>query len=96
MILIQWMAVMTMFPYMALVMAVILALLYWRFKRKTSLLAASLWLSYFVFELLNFLRITCSGECNIRFDLLIIYPLLLLSVVIAVIALFMAPKSRVG
>jgi hypothetical protein len=35
------------------------------------------WGAYAVYELLMNARILCSGECNIRVDLLLIYPLLL-------------------
>jgi len=39
--------------------------------------AASLWLLYGVYEYLVQTRVLCSGECNIRVDLLLIYPVLL-------------------
>ena len=39
--------------------------------------AAAAWLVYAVYETLVRARVLCSGECNIRVDLLLIYPLLL-------------------
>ena len=36
-----------------------------------------LWLLYSVYEFLMYKRILCTGECNIRIDLLLIYPLIL-------------------
>ena len=35
------------------------------------------WVAYGVYEYLMYRRVLCSGECNIRVDLLLIYPLLL-------------------
>jgi hypothetical protein len=37
-------------------------------------------------------RWLCSGECNIRVDLLVIYPALLLGLVVAGISLLRRPK----
>jgi hypothetical protein len=37
-------------------------------------------------------RWLCSGECNIRIDLLVIYPALLVSLVIAAVSLFRRSK----
>ena len=36
-----------------------------------------IWLSYSVYEFLMYKRVLCSGECNIRVDLLLIYPILI-------------------
>lgn len=49
------------------------------FRRKVVTgLAAALWLAYGLYESLMYARILCTGECNIRVDLLLIYPILLL------------------
>jgi hypothetical protein len=40
--------------------------------------AATLWAAYGYYEYLMHTRVLCTGECNIRIDLLLIYPLLLL------------------
>ena len=39
--------------------------------------AASLWALYIPYEYLMYRRVLCSGDCNIRVDLLVIYPALL-------------------
>jgi len=39
---------------------------------------AVIWVVYAVYEYLMYARVLCSGECNIRVDLLLIYPALLL------------------
>ena len=36
-----------------------------------------LWMGYGLYEYLMQIRVLCSGECNIRVDLLLIYPVLL-------------------
>lgn len=54
-------------------------LILWNFVRGQLVgSAAILWALYAILETLNYLRITCSGECNIRIDLLLIYPALLI------------------
>ncbi len=42
-----------------------------------SWLAALGWMLYAPYEYLMHLRVLCSGECNIRVDLLLLWPLLL-------------------
>ncbi len=53
--------------------------------------AGVLWLGYAAYETGMKLRWLCSGECNIRIDLLLIYPLLLL---VTAISLFLLMKPR--
>jgi hypothetical protein len=53
--------------------------------------AAGAWLTYFLYEEGMRRRILCSGECNIRVDLLLIYPILL---VISVVAMAAALRRR--
>ncbi len=55
-----------------------LFLLLWRVRRRgLCAAAAGAWACYGVYEYGMRLRWLCSGECNIRVDLLIAYPLLL-------------------
>ncbi|HEY5717630.1 MAG TPA: hypothetical protein VIS52_03990 [Motiliproteus sp.] len=64
-------------------------LLLWLFRRRRrviQLLAALLWGLYTLYELAIYYRLTCSGECNIRVDLLLIYPVLLLATLLALLA----------
>lgn len=75
-------------PWIALAPALLFGLLYARVRRRLPLLAAVAWLAYFLYEEAMRRRILCSGECNIRVDLLLLYPgLLALSVAAAVSAL---------
>ncbi len=61
--------------------AVVLGLLFMACFRQTqarlTLVTGSLWILYGIYEYLMQIRVLCSGECNIRVDLLLIYPILL-------------------
>lgn len=61
----------------ALLIALALALGWRASKRRVLLNLAILWVAYALYEYLMYARILCSGECNIRVDLLLIYPPLL-------------------
>jgi hypothetical protein len=63
-------------PYLALIPAIIFGFIYFKSKQSTLIWPISLWILYSIYEELNLLRITCSGECNIRIDLFLIYPIL--------------------
>ena len=65
-------------PWLALIPVGLLLAFYWISRRRLVLVAAGFWFGYLPYELGMKLRILCSGECNIRVDLLLIYPLLLL------------------
>ena len=69
----------------------------WRSGRGALLLTtALLWLVYGVYESLMYLRILCSGECNIRIDLLLIYPLLALVSLAALVAYYLKLRKQQG
>jgi hypothetical protein len=61
----------------ALLVALALAWLWRRSGRRGWLVTALLWVAYAVYEFLMYRRVLCSGECNIRVDLLLLYPALL-------------------
>ena len=49
-----------------------------RLSRTAALtIAGAMWLLYLPYEYLMYRRVLCSGDCNIRVDLLVIYPALL-------------------
>jgi hypothetical protein len=64
-------------PALALVPAAVFGVFYLIRRSRVVLATALLWLAYFPYELAMKLRILCSGECNIRVDLLLLYPVLL-------------------
>ena len=80
-------------PLLALIPAVVLGLLYHWSRSKPALYAAIAWLVYTAWELGMHARWLCSGECNIRVDLLVIYPVLLMgSLLAAALAAWQLPR----
>ena len=80
-------------PLLALLPACVFVLVYWRTHRRSALVAAIVWLAYTLYEEAMRRRILCSGECNIRVDLLLLYPVLL---VISLVAIVSALRWRRG
>lgn len=73
-------------PWLALLPAAgFAALARWR-KGFLIWSAAVLWALYLPYELAHHWRLLCSGECNIRIDLLLIYPVLWLASLLALLA----------
>ncbi|HET7343532.1 MAG TPA: hypothetical protein VFL90_18860 [Methylomirabilota bacterium] len=68
--------VMTEQPWLAAVPAVAFLALFALSRTSITLVAAAAWLAYLGYEYAMKLRLLCSGECNIRVDLLLLYPLL--------------------
>ena len=74
-------------PWATLIPAALLALgFYWR-PRGLAGIAAGLWIAYGVYEWLMKARVLCSGECNIRVDLLLIMPALWIVTIVAAVQL---------
>ena len=73
-------------PWLALVPAALFGLAYRRRPSGVVLLAAAAWALYAAYETAMAMRWLCSGECNIRVDLLVIVPALLLLSVAALLA----------
>lgn len=64
-------------PFIAAAVGVALFLLWRRRRRVVGAMAAGAWLAYGVYEYLMHARVLCAGECNIRVDLLLIWPVLI-------------------
>jgi hypothetical protein len=72
-------------PWMAAIVACGFWLL-WRLRgHRPIAISALMWAAYLVYEYLMRWRILCSGECNIRVDLLLIYPVLGIMSLVAVV-----------
>jgi len=80
----QAMAIFIEWPWLAFVAAAAFAVLAKISHCRTARFAAGSWLVYGIYEFGMELRILCSGECNIRIDLFLIYPFLILASVLAV------------
>ena len=81
------MAIFVEYPVLAAVIGACLLVLGRRARRRTAVGVGTAWLLYAAYETGMRLRWLCSGECNIRIDLLVIYPVLLLGLVAAVVSL---------
>jgi hypothetical protein len=81
-------------PFLALIPALIFAWLFIAMRRLGVLVAALAWLAYFAYEEAMKLRILCSGECNIRVDLLLLYPILAFISALALYAYIRAIRAR--
>jgi hypothetical protein len=87
------MAIFVRYPYLAAVIGVILFVLGLRTRHRTSVGVGIVWLLYALYETAMKQRWLCTGECNIRIDLLVIYPVLLISLVAAGVSLLRQPRS---
>ena len=74
-------------PLLALIPAAGFLLAWYASRARLALSASLCWSLYAGYEQMMKWRILCSGECNIRIDLLGIYPLLLLLSAGALIAI---------
>ena len=72
--------------------ALFLAAYFWKRGALTGLVAA-LWVLYTVYEHLMKWRVLCSGDCNVRADLLVLYPALFV-VSLAALAEFVLRKKK--
>ena len=72
-------------PAAALVPAALFALGFFLKKGALTGLASVLWILYAGYEALMKFRVLCSGECNIRVDLLVLYPSLFLVSLAAIV-----------
>jgi hypothetical protein len=80
-------------PLAALLPAALFALgFFWRRRRLAGIVAA-LWLGYAIYESLMKARVLCTGECNIRVDLLLIVPALWILSIWAVVQLLRRPRG---
>lgn len=81
-------------PLLAAVPVCIFLVLFAVSRRFLVLTAAAAWLAYLPYEYAMKLRILCSGECNIRIDLLVLYPALLAISVAGTLAFLWALMRR--
>ena len=92
--LLSMMAIFIQYPWLAALVG--LALLGLGRGRRAAAVAGVVWLLYAVYETGMKQRWLCSGECNIRVDLLLVYPLLLVLTVIGVVSLLRTRRGRIG
>jgi hypothetical protein len=78
-------------PWLAFLPALAFAAIGVRRRRAVVWVVAAVWVLYAVYEAAMARRILCSGECNIRVDLLVLYPLL---AVLSLAAVVSAVRTR--
>lgn len=78
-----YIGVLTVYPFGAFIIGTVFLWMGFKKKTKTALAAGLLWIIYGAYEYLMYARVLCSGECNIRLDLLVIYPFLFLFSIIS-------------
>ena len=90
----KWMSVLIESPICALFPATLFLVFYAISKSRWALATSLAWLLYCLYELSMKHRLLCSGECNIRVDLLAIYPALILASIAAVVTSGLALTKR--
>jgi hypothetical protein len=92
----QWMDVFIEKPWLALLVAGTLMLFAAATRSRVALWVSLAWWLYSVYEYAMKYRVLCSGECNIRIDLLVLYPVLLATTVVALAAVVWAVIWRLA
>ena len=90
------MAVFIEHPLLAAVIGILLVTLGRVLHRGLTTTAGVMWLMYSLWEFGIKQRWLCRGDCDIRADLIFIYPLLLLGSVAAVVGLVIRPRQPRG
>jgi hypothetical protein len=86
------MGILIAYPWLALVASGVFALLWLKTGSRMAAFVALLWAFYAGYEFLVHARVLCTGECNIRVDLLLVYPVLLVLSIGAVLSSFRAHR----
>jgi hypothetical protein len=87
------MAILIQYPWLAAVIGAVFLIAGSRVRRTTVIAAGVIWLLYSAYETGMKQRWLCTGECNIRVDLLLLYPLLLVLLISAIVSLVRARRS---
>jgi len=82
------------YPLLAVIPSVVFLGLYLVTRRRFVVVMALVWLVYGIYEYAMHERILCSGECDIRVDLLAIYPALVVASVAALAVAAVGLRAR--
>jgi hypothetical protein len=82
------------YPWLAAVVGAGFFVMHRLATRPALLVAAIGWTLYAAYEYGMKLRLLCTGECNIRVDLLLLYPILLVVTLWALVALARREPAR--
>lgn len=78
MIFFRWMGIFAGYPWLVIFPIALFFFIGHAAKSRFATATAILWIIYGMYEWMMHARILCSGDCDIRIDLLAIYPILLL------------------
>ena len=87
------MAIFIEYPHLAAIVGIALVALGRLRRHRTAVGVGVVWLLYSMDEFGMKQRWLCSGECNIRIDLLVIHPVLLIGLAAAGISLLRPPGT---
>jgi hypothetical protein len=73
------------YPWAAWMIALVFVYLWTHRRRRLLLITGVAWAAYGGYESLMRARVLCSGECNIRVDLLALYPVLAVLSIAAIV-----------
>jgi hypothetical protein len=93
--LIRGMGVMAGYPALILLPMAALVALAWLSRSRIATGVAIAWAVYLVYETMRYFEILCIGDCHMRLELAVIYPLLLLGSVVAMVAAVVNSASRI-
>jgi hypothetical protein len=82
------------YPLLAVLPSIAFLGLHLASRRPFVVVVAVAWLLYGVYEYAMHERILCSGECNIRVDLLAIYPALVIASIAALAVAAVGVRAR--
>jgi len=82
-------------PWLAFLVAAPFAYAFARWRTKLAFAAALAWSAYALYESGMKHRVLCSGECNIRVDLLLAYPILAVLTVSAIVGWWRAARRDI-
>ena len=88
------MAILIAFPVLALAPAALFAILFFASRTRLTLITAMSWLAYVPYEYAMKLRLLCTGECNIRVDLLLIYTFLIALSLVSLVAFAIERRKK--
>jgi hypothetical protein len=88
------MGVMVKYPVIAVLPATAFGLAFVRTRSRLARAAAVAWTVYVFYEFGMRLRILCSGDCNIRVDLVIAYPVLIALSIAAIVGIVRRSGTR--
>jgi hypothetical protein len=78
MILFRWMGIFAGYPWLVLFPIALFLFIGLGAKARFATAIAFVWMFYGLYEWMMYARILCRGDCDIRMDLIFIYPILLL------------------